>query len=245
MTNATIIIGLLVLLTFSSVASPFGQAEQSAFFASWYGEKQELQKMDQMLYDCNLFLAELNNEEQTFLKSTFTNNSLWNMTERPIIEMGTRPENKSKGFGDVDIIENQGNFNQWFKGEDGYKKQIFDKCNKLPTERYELVKNIEVLDSWGKEFRYLQNDSEGKLVESKYHLDLASGPFLANMVNLAMIFPFLFSAIAEVIVNTKRNKDNDQATNIGKILMTVGFVSMVIGLSIIAYSFYEASSPYL
>lgn len=244
MTDATIIIGLLVLLTFSSVSSPFGQEEQSAFFASWYEKKQELQKMDQMLYDCNLFLAELTHEEQTFLKSSFTNNSLWDVKERPIIDTGTRPEDKNKS-GDADIIENRGDFNDWFKGEGGYEEKILDKCNALPIERYELVKNIEVLDSWGKEFHYLQNNSEGKLVESKYHLDLASGPFLANMVNLVMIFPFLFSAIAEVIVNSKRNKDNDQATKIGKILMTIGFISMVIGLSIIAYSFYEASSPYL
>ena len=35
-TNATIIIGLLVLLTFSSVSSPFVQEERSAFFADWY-----------------------------------------------------------------------------------------------------------------------------------------------------------------------------------------------------------------
>lgn len=245
MTDATVIIGLLVLLTFSSVSSPFGQEEQSAFFASWYDKKQQLNTVDQMLYDCNLFLAEIHDENQQFLKSSFTNNSLWDLEERPINKMDTRPEDKTKGFGDVDILENRGNFNNWYTGEDGYEDQIFKKCNKLPIERYGLVKNIEVLTDWGVEFHYLRLNDTGHAFESKYHLDLASGPFLANMVNLGMIFPFLFSAIAEVIVHSKRNKDDDQATKIGQTLMTIGFVSMVIGLSIIAYSFYEASLPYL
>ena len=127
-------------------------------------------------------------------------------------------------------------------------------CLYLPVERYELIKNIEVLDSWGLEFNYLRNDTSeidsGIMKESKYHLDLASGPFLTNMVNLGMMFPFLLSAIVEVIFNKKKKKnkdddDADQATPIGKTLMTIGFVSMIIGLSIIAYSFYEASFPYL
>jgi hypothetical protein len=241
MTDATVIIGLLVLLTFSSVSSPFGQEEQSAFFASWYDKKQQLNTVNQMLYDCNQIIVEFSAEQQPYLTSSFTDNSLWNMEDKPTNEMGSRPDDKTKG-GSLEIIENRQNFNDWF---DGYKDQIFSRCNVLPTERYELVKNIEVLTDWGVEFHYLRINSEVNAVESKYHLDLASGPFLANMVNLGMIFPFLFSAIVEVIVHSKRNKDDEQATKIGQTLMTIGFVSMVIGLSIIAYSFYEASMPYL
>lgn len=238
MTDATIIIGLLVLLTFSSVSSPFGQEEQSAFFASWYDQKQKLNIVDQKLFDCKLLFLEFVDDKTVLIEDSFTNNSLWNVKEKPTNKMDTRPDDKTKSLDPDEIIV----FNEWVSE---YKVDIYSACDKLPSERYALVKNVEVLTDWGVEFHYLRINSEGNAVESKYHLDLASGPFLANIVNLGMIFPFLFSAIAEVIVHSKRNKDDDQATKIGQTLMTIGFVSMVIGLSIIAYSFYEASMPYL
>lgn len=238
--NATLIIGLLVLLTFSSVSSPFGQTEQSTFFTSWYDKKQELHTLDQKLYDCNLVIAELDNNDKSFLRSSFTNNSLWDIDERPTTKMDTRLGDPIKG-GEEQIILNRDTFNLWF---DEYSPAFLENCDKLPYERYTLGKNLEVLTDWGVEFHYLRINSEGNPVESKYHLDLASGPFLANMVNLGMIFPFLFSAIAEVIVKSRKTS-GEQASKIGTILMTIGFISMVVGLSIIAYSFYEASRPYI
>jgi len=36
MVDATVIIGLLILLTFNSVSSPFVETEQSEFFNQWY-----------------------------------------------------------------------------------------------------------------------------------------------------------------------------------------------------------------
>lgn len=238
MVNASILVGLLILLTFSSVSSPFGQTEQSEFFAAWYEAKLELKTVDQMLYDCNTFLPD-SETGSSQLTSSFTDNSLWNIDEAPNMNMESGRE-KTKGS-DVDEILNNAIFDKW---NGIYEEKIIEQCKTLPIERYNLTKQIMVLNSWGEEFNYLRNDN-GKMVESKYHLDLASGPFLTNMVNLGMMFPFLISAIVEVITNSKTKKDDDQATKTGKTLMAIGFVSMVVGLSIIAYSFYEASFPYL
>lgn len=255
MVNATIVVGLLILLTFSSVSSPFGQSEQTEFFSTWYGEKLELKKIEQMLFDCNVFILD-SEYDDILLRASFSDNSLWDIEKKPDIEIETgRAEMKSEisektKSSDYDEIQKQKLFDLRYKE---YEMTFYENCDSLPNDRYELVKQIEVSDSWGLKFNYLRNDTSkidsGVMKESKYHLDLASGPFLTNMVNLGMMFPFLISAIAEVITNSKKKKDDDQdsdqATNTGKTLMTMGFVSMIIGLCIIAYSFYEASFPYL
>ena len=51
-TDATIIIGLLVLLTFSSVSSPFIESETSEFFHNWYELKNEIKTINELLIEC-------------------------------------------------------------------------------------------------------------------------------------------------------------------------------------------------
>ena len=82
------------------------------------------------------------------------------------------------------------------------------------------------------------------LVESKYHKDVASGPYSVNMINLAMIMPFLFSAIIDTIICSRKEK-TEVASNIGIGLMVAGFVAVVVGLSLIGISFYQAAFPFL
>lgn len=229
MIDATIIIGLLILLTFSSVTSSFVQEEQSAFFAEWYAGKQELRTMDELLTECKKFKLETEPRQQ--LGETFMENSLWIAEEKSEDEMKTRSDYEKAIF------------SNWFSK---YEEKILARCDEIPAAKFELNKKIKVLDQWGEEFCYLEyDDKKSQMVESKYHKDLALAPFLANMVNLGMIFPFLISAIAEIIVNSKKAVKDDQGSKIGIAFMVIGFAAMVIGLSIIAFSFYQASEPFL
>ena len=178
MINSTIIIGLLVLLTLNSLSSPFVQEEQSAFFSEWYEAKQNLRVMDKMLLDCNEFLLDTSKDK------------IWKSFET---------SSKLEGFDDTDDdyatrgdVEDQ-IITEWFLD---YDENITKRCHELSSEKFELTKKIDVLNNWGIEFKYLSYDlDKSQIVESKYHKDLASGPFLTIMTNIAMIFPFLISII--------------------------------------------------
>jgi len=89
------------------------------------------------------------------------------MDEKPTTEMKTRPGELTKG-GDLEIIENRQYYNGWFEE---YNMAVSERCDALPAERYELVKNLEVLTDWGVEFHYLRINSEGNPVESKYPIN--------------------------------------------------------------------------
>ena len=228
MINSTIIIGLLVLLTLNSLSSPFVQEEQSAFFSEWYAVKQDLRITDKILLDCNEFLLDT------------TKDKIWDSFEI---------SSKLEGIDDTDDnystrgdVEDQ-IITEWFLD---YDENMTKKCHELPSEKFELTKKLDVLNNWGIEFHYLSYDSENsQIVESKYHKDLASGPFLTIMTNIGMIFPFLISIIVDTIINSRKDQDDNNASKIGIGLMIAGFVVMIVGLGIIGFSFYEASAPFL
>jgi len=223
MTNATVIIGLLVLLTFGSVSSPFAQEESSAFFADWYELQIEINSADKVLSECNELIHN-STKRQESLTSALTVNA---------------PE---------DIIARSGNA---APGEildivGFYDGDIAADCSKLIVDRMKATKQLEVLDKWGLQYNYLQKNTTNptQLVESKYHKDIASGPYSVNMINLAMIMPFLFSAIIDTIICSRKEK-TEVASNIGIGLMVAGFVAVVVGLSLIGISFYQAAFPFL
>ena len=218
-TDATIIVGLLVLLTFSSVASPFGQEERSAFFADWYELQRTINAGDRALFECNVLLT-------NDAKMVESYDSAWSVGMNEIGE-----EYDTRGpIEDPRLTE--------------YRKGIAWNCDTLAVDKFKLDKQLEELTSWGLEFNYLEENEESKIVESKYHKDLASGPYSVNMINLVMIIPFLLSAIVDTIISS-RNEKNESASNIGLGLMILGFVTMIVGLGLIGISFYEAAAPFL
>lgn len=269
MVNSTIIIGLLVLLTLNSISTPFVEGEQSEFFSKWYETQQDLRIMDRVLLECETLLLEKEGDafSESFVDHYFVDPAdLGNYLTRPgqAIEFdeGTDPESDLY----VEIKTNE-----W---EAAYIENITARCYSLPAEKMELIKKLDELNEWGMEFCYLSGNStklkEGEtpnkylkynftnndsanncfnnknsthIVESQYHLNLASGPFITIMTNIGMIFPFLISAIVESIVGSR--KKDDDASKIGAGLMVAGFIGMIIGMLIIGYSFYGASSPFL
>jgi len=221
MTNATIIIGLLVLLTFSSVASPFGQEERSAFFANWYALQIEINSGDRVLSKCN-DLRISDTERTESLVSALTTGD-----PEKIVKRG---ENGKILSSELDIAEM-------------YDEVIKYDCAQLAFDKLKLTEKLKEMDTWGITYKYLENKSSN-IVESQYHKDLASGPYSVNMINLAMIMPFLFSAILDTIISSRKEK-TEVASNIGIGLMVAGFVIVVVGLTLIGISFYQAASPFL
>jgi len=226
MTDATIIIGLLVLLTLNTLSSPFVQGEQSAFFDKWYEVTQDLRKTDKMLLDCNQLLLDRNK-----LWESFETSSKLDGIDDTDEEYATRGD-----FEDEIVTE-------WFLD---YEEDITIRCHELPSEKFEMTKQLEVLTNWGIEFSYLAIDSETSgIVESKYHKDLSSGPFLTIMTNIGMIFPFVISVIADTLIKSRKDENDSNASKLGVDLMLLGFVFMIVGMGIIGFSFYEAAAPFL
>ena len=52
---------------------------------------------------------------------------------------------------------------------------------------------------------------------------------IANVINLAMVFPFAFSAIFESLRIIKKNDRDDDASNIAIKFMILGFVMVIVG----------------
>lgn len=224
--DATIIIGLLILLTFSSVSSPFVEIEQSEFMLEWYATQNELNKIENMLLECNM----LKQDPTLFPKK--------------LVKIFS--ENKTDRGGRADGLFQQGtDSGELFYDYNELQTKLYDRCEDQIIEQIEVEHTLNVLDKWGIEFYYLE-EKNGIVEESRYSKHLASGPFSVNVINLGMIFPFLISAIVDTIMNyRKNNSEEDVATKPGIILMAIGFTAMIIGLLIIMTEFYKASSPFL
>jgi len=224
MTNATIIIGLLVLLTFSSVASPFGQEERSAFFAEWYDLQIEINSGDRVLSECNVLIHDDTKREKSLIDA---------------LNVDTPEKISSRGDNEVSTSF-PADMKKFYDGE------VANECASLAFNKLKLTETLREMNDWGITYKYLELNATKptQYVESQYHKDLASGPYSVNMINLAMIIPFLFSAIIDTVISS-RKPDIDSASNIGIGLMVAGFVIVVVGLVLIGISFYQAASPFL
>ena len=224
MTNATIIIGLLVLLTFSSVASPFGQEERSAFFADWYNLQIEINSGDRILSECNILI---HNDTKRLDSLTAA------------LNVGTPEKISSRGDNEASTSY-PADMKKWYDNEVG------EECAYLAFNKLKLTETLGEMNDWGITYKYLEVNATNPLqiVESQYHKDIASGPYSVNMINLAMIIPFLFSAIFDTMISSRKEK-TEVASNIGIGLMVAGFVIVVVGIILIGISFYQAASPFL
>ena len=224
MTDATIIIGLLVLLTFSSVASPFGQEERSTFFADWYALQIEINSGDRILSECNLLI----HNDTKRLNSLTT-----------ALNVGAPKKISSRG-------DNEASTSYPADVKTWYDNEVGEECAFLAFNKLKLTEVLREMNDWGITYKYLEVNATNPLqfVESQYHKDLASGPYSVNMINLAMLIPFLFSAIIDTIISSRKKK-TEVASNVGIGLMVAGFVIVVVGLMLIGISFYQAASPFL
>ena len=229
MINATVIIGLLILLTFSSVSSPFVEIEQSEFLLEWYTTQNELNRIENMLVECNA----LKQDPKLFPKK--------------LAKIFSENKTETHGKRAEGLFQEGTGSGELFFDYSELQTKLYDRCENLIIEQIEVKHTLDVLDKWGIDFYYLE-ENNGIVEESGYSKNLASGPFTVNAINLGMIFPFLISAIVDTIINYRKKLNDgkeDFATKPGIILMAIGFVAMIMGLFVIMTEFYEASSPFL
>jgi len=223
MIDSTIIIGLLILLTFSSVSSTFVQTETSSFFSEWYGLQNDLEKINLFLLECTSLRS-----NDPYYVETFESDLINEFIYYPREGLGTR--------GDEEYLVNE--------LTDSLKQKFMERCDQLVVEAFEKKKQLEVLDAWGLEFNYLK-EGDTRIVESDRMQEMASGPFWVIMINLVMVFPFVASAILDTILSRKRANEDNSATNPGLYLMIAGLVVVAIGLSLIGLAFYNSAAPFL
>lgn len=237
-TDATVVIGLLVLLTFSSVSSPFVQSETSEFFQKWYDLKNEIKTNNELLTQCNDLREAVANKAENennldayydfeeVLVKKFHDSNQEQSNERGI----------TRALGDEPIKSI----------DDEISSKMIERCAQLIVEGNEKITKLDVLNKWGKDFKYLKMNDKNEYVESDSFKERASGPFTINMINLAMMFPFVISAIFVSVFSSRNRGENDSGPSKGGLIfMTGGMAMLLIGLSIIGVYFYNAARPFL
>lgn len=239
-TDATIIIGLLVLLTFSSVNSPFVESETSEFFQKWYDLKNDIRTNNDLLIQCTDLRNAINNLEKENNLEPF-----YDFEEKLVTKFGDSNKLQPNERG---IIRGSGD--EPIKSIDNTTKtKMIERCTELVLDGNEKITKLDVLNKWGYDFKYLKmimEDGKPEYYESDSFKERASGPFTINMINLAMMFPFLISAIFVSVFSSRNRDENDSGTSKGGLIfMTAGMAMLLVGLSIIGVYFYNAASPFL
>ena len=222
--DATVIIGLLILLTFQSISSSFIQNESSDFMNEWYDVQNQYSATLGLLEDWNCIGDKiLQSLEQENIENHYDHGSK---------EMeGEIKKNCSKWL--IESLEHERYLMQldvW-----GYN--------------YNYLHQI---DEDGNVYNITNSDFQPGLYteESDYFNSLVTGPFFVNQMNIMMMFPFVFSAAyASFNVLYSRLKGQDEETNtaswISVGLMGFGFCVLFIGLIVILGGFYEVYTPFL
>ena len=222
--DATVIIGLLILLTFQSISSSFIQNESSDFMNEWYDVQNQ--------YTATLGLLEDWNCIGDKILQSLEQENIENLYDHVSKEMeGEIKKNCSKWL--IESLEHERYLMQldvW-----GYN--------------YNYLHQI---DEDGNVYNITNSDFQPGLYleESDYLNSLVTGPFWVNQWNVIMMFPFVFSAAyASFNVLYSRLKGQDEETNTASWVsvgsMGIGFCVLFIGLIVILGGFYEVYTPFL
>ena len=234
--NATVIIGLLILLTFQSISSSFIETETSNFNKQWRSAITDLNVTWALLDDCKLLNDDRAAYEDWFLELHTTYNedgSTYRVFEDLSKEM-----------------------------EDEIKKN----CSELTLRSIEAVTMLMEIEAHGFYLGYLhQIDSDGNIytaedadfifdwtfgelmatVESDYFNDIVSGPFYVNVINVVMILPFTASAIIASFNAFRKNEETNKASRAAVLAMGAGFCVMIVGFLAILVAFHQVYAPFL
>ena len=219
--DATVIIGLFILLSFQSISSSFIESESSAFMLEWDRTSNQHRALSALLIDeCDSGQMEKIFEHgNPHVKNLLTNQG---STANKICS-DWMVEYVEDGYY-LDELQQTGYYY-------GYLMQWDEDGNKRVAADYEYVFGLTI-------------------TESDYLHKVATGPFYVNVTNLLMMIPFIVSAaVASFNVLYSRSKNQDEETNraskwsVGA--MGIGFVTLLIGLLIILNAFYEVYKPFI
>jgi len=230
--NATVIIGLLVLLTFQSISSSFIENESSDFIIKWNAAQTELNAIDYFLStDCKMLSDDRESYEKFFVEQhifTYDDGSEFPLFDHLSKEM---------------------------------EKELKNYCNKLVIDGMEKNLQLEALDELGYgqfyldqydpeeeivyTYEYYDFDPELMTIESDYFYDIATGPLWVNLTNLVMLFPFLVSAMITSFNMVRKKGESERASMAAILSMAIGFGMMIVGLMIIVGGFVTIYKPFI
>ena len=232
--NATIIIGLLILLTFQSISSSFIETEASEFNKKW----RDIMMAEDVNWELQRNCKLLNDDRAAY--------------EDWFVDLHTEyDEDGSISFRAYDYLSKE------------VENEIKKRCSELVVEGLETHQSLVVVEYDGYYLNYLQQyDDDGNVYiwesgdgdewdpdryseESDYFVDIVSGPFYVNVINVLMILPFTASAIIASFNAFRKNEETNKASRAAVFAMGAGFCVMIVGFLTILVAFHQVYAPFL
>jgi len=229
--NSSVIIGLLVLLTFQSISSSFIENEVYDFNKKWRDLMMEDNVNYELQQNCNLLNKDRNAYEDWFVEFHGTYNEDGSFSPY------------------YDYLSKE------------MENQIKNKCTELVIQGLETHQKLLEVSYDGYGLNYLQQyDDEGNVYsyengdewdptryseESDYFRTIVTGPFYVNVANLIMLIPFTISAIIASCNVFRKNVETNKASRWSVGFMAGGFGALFVGLAIILMGFYDVYLPFL
>ena len=243
--DATVIVGLLILLSFQSISSSFIETESSDFMREWHTVQNQYSITLDLLEDCKM----LNDDRAAYETHVLKGDNLSSEMEDEI--------KKSCSKWLVESLEQERHLmklNHWgynfnyLQQRDG--DGIIYTAGTQPEGGVADYFDTELNEWVYTEARFANFNPEFDTERSDYFRNIVTGPMHIHIMNFIMILPFVFSgAFASLNVLYARWKGQDEetntATNWSVGAMGVGFVVLFIGMAVILYAFYQIDEPFL
>ena len=243
--DATVIVGLLILLSFQSISSSFIETESSDFMREWYTVERQYSSTLELLEDCKM----LNDDRAAYETHILKGDNLSSEMEDEI--------KKSCSKWLIESLEQERHLmklNHWgynfnyLQQRDG--DGIIYTAGTQPEGGVADYFDTELNEWVYTEARFANFNPEFDTERSDYFRNIVTGPMHIHIMNFIMILPFVFSgAFASLNVLYARWKGQDEetntATNWSVGAMGVGFVVLLIGMAVILNAFLEVSEPFL
>ena len=243
--DATVIVGLLILLSFQSISSSFIEPESSDFMREWYTAQNQYSSMLELLEGCKM----LNDDRASYETHVLKGDNLSSEMEDEI--------KKSCSKWLIESLEQERHLmklNHWgynfnyLQQRDG--DGIIYTAGTQPEGGVADYFDTELNEWVYTEARFANFNPEFDTERSDYFRNIVTGPMHIHIMNFIMILPFVFSgAFASLNVLYARWKGQDEetntATNWSVGAMGVGFVVLFIGMAVILNAFLEVSEPFL
>ena len=243
--DATVIVGLLILLSFQSISSSFIETESSDFMREWYTVERQYSSTLELLEDCKM----LNDDRAAYETHILKGDNLSSEMEDEIKKSCSRwlVESLEQELHLMKLNHWGYNFN-YLQQRDG--DGIIYTAGTQPEGGVADYFDTELNEWVYTEARFANFNPEFDTEQSDYFRNIVTGPMHIHIMNFIMILPFVFSgAFASLNVLYARWKGQDEetntATNWSVGAMGIGFVVLFIGMAVILNAFLEVSEPFL
>ena len=233
--NATVIIGLLILLTFQSISSSFIETETSNFNKKWREAGNEMNLTLTLLDDCEWLNDDRAAYEDWFLEIHtlyYEDGSEYKLYDHLSKEM---EDEIQKNCAELTIQSLQEQNYLMLVVEEGF----------LLGYLHQIDSDGNIYTAEDADFIYDPTGQSMTSDESGYFDDVVSGPFYVNVINVVMILPFTASAIIASFNAFRKNEETNKASRAAVFAMGAGFCVMIIGFSLILYAFHQVYAPFL